>query len=122
MNREVGPIGLSRLVEELGLRVPAPAVRSEAVRGGRRTRISGDAILEQYPFVLRTKGPTRTPPVCHAYEPVDVGVIAAAFQKIPPDALLGGRTGHALSPVFFAGAVPPRALESWPSTGLGARY
>jgi hypothetical protein len=45
MNREVGLIGLSRLVEELGLRVPALAVRSEAVRGGRRTRISGEGMV-----------------------------------------------------------------------------
>jgi hypothetical protein len=42
MSKEVGLIGLSRLLEELALRVPAPAVRSEAVRGGRQTKIPGD--------------------------------------------------------------------------------
>jgi hypothetical protein len=50
MNKEAGLIGLSRLVEDLGLRIPAPTVCSQAVRGARRTKISGDSILEQYPL------------------------------------------------------------------------
>src|SRR5213075_738583 len=50
MVKQAGLIGLSRLVEDLGLRVPLPAVRSEAVQGARRTKISGASILEQYPL------------------------------------------------------------------------
>jgi Fic family protein len=83
MNKEVGLIGLARLVEELGLRVPAPAVRSEAVRGGRRTKISGDSILEQYPLSYAPTDLLGHLRFAMRYEPVDVGVIAAAFQKIP---------------------------------------
>jgi hypothetical protein len=87
MNKEVGPIGLSRLVEELGLRVPALAVRSEAVRGGRRTRISGDSILEQYPLSYAPTDLLGHLRFAMRYEPVDVGVIAAAFQKIPREGM-----------------------------------
>lgn len=52
MSREAQPIGLAKLIEELGLQIPAPAVRSEAVRGARRTKISDDSVL--------------TPAICHA--------------------------------------------------------
>jgi Fic family protein len=83
MNKEAGVIGLSRLVEELGLRVPAPAVRSEAIRGGRRTKISGDSILEQYPLSYAPTDLLGHIRFAMRYEPLDVGVIAAAFQKIP---------------------------------------
>jgi Fic family protein len=82
MNKEAGVIGLSRLVEELRLKVPAPAVRSEAVRGGRRTRISGDSILEQYPLSYAPTDLLGHIRFAMRYEPLDVGVIAAAFQKI----------------------------------------
>ncbi len=83
MNKEAGVIGLSRLVEELGLRVPSPAVRSEAIRGGRRTKISGDSILEQYPLSYAPTDLLGHIRFAMRYEPLDVGVIAAAFQKIP---------------------------------------
>jgi Fic family protein len=82
MNREVGLIGLTRLVEELGLRVPAPAVRSEAVKGARRTKMSGVSILEQYPLSYAPTDLLGHLRFAMRYEPVDVGVIAAAFQKI----------------------------------------
>jgi Fic family protein len=83
MNKEAGLIGLSRLVEDLGLRVPAPTVCSEAVRGARRTKISGDSILEQYPLSYAPTDLLGQLRFAMRYEPVDVGVIAAAFQKIP---------------------------------------
>ena len=83
MRKEAGLIGLSTLVKELGLRVPAPAVRSEAVRGGRRTKISGDSILEQYPLSYAPTDLLGHLRFAMRYEPVDVVVIAAAFQKIP---------------------------------------
>ncbi len=42
-------IGFTALLEQLQLKVPAPAVRSEIVQGARRTRIEGDRVYEQYP-------------------------------------------------------------------------
>src|ERR1700747_3461057 len=83
MNKEVGLIGLTMLVEELGLRVPSPAGRSEGVRGGRRTKNSGDSILEQYPLSYAPTDLLGHLRFAMRYEPVDVGVIAAALQKIP---------------------------------------
>ena len=50
MVKQAGLIGLSRLGEDLGLRVPLSAVRSEVVQGARRGKISGASILEQYPL------------------------------------------------------------------------
>lgn len=82
MKNEVGLIGLSRVIEELRLKVPAPAVRSESVRGARRTRISGDSILEQYPVSYAPTDLFGQLRFAMRYEPVDLGVIAAAFQKI----------------------------------------
>ena len=83
MSRETTPIGLVKLIEELGLRVPTPTVRSEAVRGARRTKVSEDAVLEQYPM---TYAPTELfghLRFAMRYEPLDIGVLASAFAKIP---------------------------------------
>jgi Fic/DOC family protein len=76
--------GFTALVNQLELRVPAPAVRSDIVQGARRTRIEDDRVYEQYPpsygredrslehlrFGLR-------------YEPIDLGVLAAFFRTVP---------------------------------------
>jgi hypothetical protein len=43
-------IGLHWLIEKLGLDVVSPAVRSEVVRGARKTRIANGEVLEQYPL------------------------------------------------------------------------
>src|ERR1700730_15945543 len=84
MNREAGLVGLSRLIEDLGLRVPAPTVRSEAVRGARRTKISGDSILEQYPLSYAPTDLLGQLRFAMRYEPVGGGVIPAGFQNSPP--------------------------------------
>lgn len=42
-------IGLHRLVEENDLRVPLPALRSEAVSGARKTYEKATEVIEQYP-------------------------------------------------------------------------
>jgi len=42
-------IGFTAMVEQLQLRVPVPAVRSEIVQGASRTRIERDRVYEQYP-------------------------------------------------------------------------
>jgi hypothetical protein len=83
MSREATPIGLVKLIEELGLRVPAPAVRCEAVRGARRTKISEDSVLEQYPMTYAPTNLFGHLRFAMRYEPVDVGVLASAFAKIP---------------------------------------
>ena len=82
MSREATPIGLARLIDELGLKVPAPAVRSEAVRGARRTKISDDSILEQYPLTYAPKDVFGQLRFAMRYEPLDIGVIAALFAQI----------------------------------------
>src|SRR2546430_2357619 len=82
MVKQAGLIGLSRLVEDLGLRVPLPAVRSEAVQGARRTKISGASILEQYPLSYAPTDLFGQLRFAMRYEPIDVGVLAAAFEKL----------------------------------------
>jgi Fic/DOC family len=83
MSRESTPIGLVKLIEELGLRVPTPTVRSEAVRGARRTKISEDSVLEQYPMTYAPTDLFGHLRFAMRYEPLDVGVLASAFAKIP---------------------------------------
>lgn len=77
-------LGQLRLHEMLELDVPKPHVRSTAVRGNRRTIEGQDALIEQFPpryvpqdtaiehlkFALR-------------HEPLDMGVLAAAFKAMP---------------------------------------
>jgi hypothetical protein len=83
MGREATPIGLVKLIEELGLRVPWPAVRSEAVRGARRTKVLEDSVLEQYPMTYAPTDLLGHLRFAMRYEPLDVGVLLAAFAKIP---------------------------------------
>jgi hypothetical protein len=75
-------IGLCWLIEELGLAVVPPAVRSEAIRGARKTRISDSMVLEQYPLAY---GPTDLfghLRFAMRYEPVDLNVLVAFFEKV----------------------------------------
>jgi Fic family protein len=85
LSREAQPIGLAKLIDELRLRVPAPAVRSEAVRGARRTKISDDSILEQYPMTYAPNDLLGQLRFAMRYEPLDIGVLASAFAKIPEE-------------------------------------
>src|SRR6266404_1592290 len=85
MSREAHPIGLAKLIEELGLRVPVPAVRSEAVRGARRTKISDDSVLEQYPMTYAPNDLFGHVRFAMRYEPLDIGVLASVFAKIPEE-------------------------------------
>lgn len=77
MGRGVQPIGLAKLIEELGLRVPEPAVRSEAVRGARKTKISDDSILEQYPRTYAPNDLLGHLRFAMRYEPLDIGVLTS---------------------------------------------
>ena len=78
----VQAIGLHRLIDELGLDVVVPAVRSEAVRGARKTRIANGAILEQYPLSYAPKDLFGHLRFAMRYEPIDLNVLAALFAKI----------------------------------------
>ena len=78
----VEAIGLHKLIDVFSLPVNRPAVRSEIVRGARRTRIADGIVLEQYP-------PTYAPTdlfghlrFAMRYEPIDLAVLDALFQKI----------------------------------------
>jgi hypothetical protein len=75
-------IGLHWLIEELGLDVVPPAVRSEAVRGARKTRIANGAVLEQYPLSYAPKNLFGHLRFAMRYEPIDFNVLAAFFAKI----------------------------------------
>jgi Fic family protein len=82
---ETTAIGLHWLIEELGLDVAPPAVRSEAIRGARKTRIADGTVLEQYPLAY---GPTDLfghLRFAMRYEPVDLNVLVAFFEKVGRD-------------------------------------
>jgi Fic family protein len=75
-------LGLHRLVEELNLPVTLPAVRSETIRGARRTRIADGSVLEQYPSSYGPTGMFGHLRFAMRYEPIDLGVLAAFFEKV----------------------------------------
>src|ERR1035437_2350316 len=84
---DANAIGLHWLIEELGLAVVPPAVRSEAVRGARKTRIADETVLAQYPLAY---GPTDLfghLRFAMRYEPIDLNVLAALFEKVDRKAL-----------------------------------
>ncbi len=84
---EAKAIGLHWLIEELGLHVVCPAVRSEAIRGARKTRIADGTVLEQYPLAY---GPTDLfghLRFAMRYEPIDLNVLKALFEKVDRQAL-----------------------------------
>ncbi|MCA1635131.1 MAG: Fic family protein [Acidobacteria bacterium] len=64
----------------MGLRVPLPAVRSFVTRGARRTTISGGAISEFYPLRFNQETLVGNLKFALRYEPVDLGVLDAAFK------------------------------------------
>ena len=66
----------------MGLRVPLPAVRSEAVAGARKTHETHTAVLEQYPASYAPKDIWGHLRFAMRYEPIDLGVLAAFFEAI----------------------------------------
>lgn len=79
---DLGPTGLVGLVQALGLRVPLPAVRSDIVAGGRRTRIADGVVSEQYPRGYAPKGLIGQLKFAMRYEPCDLGVLKAVFEAL----------------------------------------
>ncbi len=76
-------IGLWAVIDQLGLEVPHPVVRSELVAGTRKTRITSTQILEQYPRVYQpAHGIIGQLRFALRYEPLDIGVYKAAFAHI----------------------------------------
>ncbi len=76
------PIGLVAVIEELKLRTPVPAVRSSVVAGARRTRIENETNFEQYPKTYATNNLYENLKFAMRYEPIDLGVLQAAFAQI----------------------------------------
>jgi len=83
VNKE-GPIavGLHGLVEQLGLKIPLPVVRSEVVAGARKTTVTDNKILEQYPKSYLPTGLTGNLRFAMRYEPIDLGILNAAFSAL----------------------------------------
>jgi hypothetical protein len=76
------PIGLVAVIEELKLSMPLPAARSSVVAGARRSRIESGTIFEQYPKTYATNNLYENLKFAMRYEPIDLGVLAAAFAQI----------------------------------------
>lgn len=76
------PIGLVGVIEELNLRTPLPAVRSSVIAGARRTHVDHDVVYERYPKNYSTDGLYENLKFAMRYEPVHIGVLKAAFEKI----------------------------------------
>ncbi|MDQ3043185.1 MAG: Fic family protein, partial [Acidobacteriota bacterium] len=70
------------VIEELKLKVPLPAIRSSIVAGARRTRVERDVVYEQYTKNYAVAGLYENLKFAMRYEPVDLGVLHVAFEKI----------------------------------------
>src|SRR6266481_4284648 len=84
LGRKEGPIavGLHGLLEQLELKVPLPVVRSEVIPGARKTTLSDNKILEQYPKSYLPTGLMGNLRFAMRYEPIDLGVLNAAFSAL----------------------------------------
>ena len=81
-------MGQAWLHANLGLRVPQPTTESRVVSGARRTETDGGKTFESYPRRYATDGS----PASHLrfalrHEPLDLGVLAAAFRALGPESL-----------------------------------
>src|SRR5262245_44460127 len=76
------PIGLVGVIEELNLQTPLPAVRSSVIARARRTHVDHDVVYERYPRNYATNSLYENLKFAMRYEPVDLGVLKAAFEKI----------------------------------------
>lgn len=83
------PAGQFALVEQLGLRVPGPHVESQIGATARRTIITPERTQEFYPRGY-ARGDRTLDHVEFAlrHEPLDLGVLAAAFRTIGPDPVI----------------------------------
>src|SRR5260370_124718 len=75
-------VGLHGLIDALGLKIPAPVVRSEVNTGKRRTIVTAERVLEQYPMRYETDGTAANLRFAMRYEPIDLGALSAIFEKV----------------------------------------
>lgn len=75
-------VGLHGLAEDLGLKTPLPTVRSEIVAGSRKTTVTEARVLEQYPKSYLRTGLVGNLRFAMRYEPIDLGVLSAAFDAL----------------------------------------
>ncbi|NLT22732.1 MAG: cell filamentation protein Fic [Syntrophorhabdus sp.] len=78
-------VGLHALIRDFHLKVPLPRVRSEIVRGTRKTITTANRVLEQYPAAkgYQAAGLEGNLRFALRYEPVDVGVYKTLFLTVP---------------------------------------
>lgn len=76
------PVGLFAVIEDLDIQVPMPMVRSTVGSGQRKTRVEQDAVHEHYPKSYAVNGLFENLKFAMRYEPIDLGVLKAAFAKI----------------------------------------
>jgi len=77
------PIGLTAIIDQLGLKIPYPSVRSEVVAGIRKTTVTSRQVLEQYPRIYEPpKGLVGQLRFALRYEPLDLRVYKAAFMQM----------------------------------------
>ena len=88
VNEERRAIGQAWLKKEMALAVPPPATESYVVAGARRTELHGHRALELYPRSYATDGSV-TSHIRFAlrHEPLDLGVLVAAFKAMEPSDL-----------------------------------
>ena len=84
-NDSRAPIGHAWLRQHFGLHVPAPAVESYIVAGGRRTLVEGMRTIEEYPRVY-AGGDNIAANLRFAlrHEPTDLGILVAALKACSP--------------------------------------
>jgi hypothetical protein len=75
-------VGLHGLIDVLGLKTPPPVVRSEVNAGPRRTIVTPERVLQQYPMRYGTDGTAADLRFAMRYEPIDLGALSAIFEKI----------------------------------------
>lgn len=82
--RSTNGAGLHALIRECNLQVPHPTVRSEIVAGARRTIITENEVLEQYPKAkgYRSEGLLGHLKFALKHEPLDLRVYHALFAQI----------------------------------------
>jgi Fic family protein len=82
--KQVIPIGLHAVIAQLDLKLPRPFVRSELASGTRKTKITNNEILEQYPRSYRpAEGIVGQLRFALKYEPLDLAVYKSVFAHIP---------------------------------------
>jgi Fic/DOC family len=77
-----------RIIEELNLQIPLPAVRS-TLGSVRKTQIAPFTIDEQYPKHFAADGLFAHFKFALRYEPIDLGVLHAAFQQLASETVAG---------------------------------